>query len=65
MKTFVINIEHSLFFAEDIDDAFARLGRYFTGLAEEGIDAEELFISPAHITIKPAIADNRRNPLSP
>lgn len=48
---FVINIENGVFEAKDIDDAFARLGEYFTALANVGICAPTFFEPPLHVQI--------------
>ena len=51
MKTFKLKADVT-FEAESIDDAFTRLADYFKNLAEEGPDAERIFIT-GEIEIKP------------
>jgi len=40
------------FYANSIDDAFRRLSKHFASLAEQGLDASELFVDGS-IVIEP------------
>ncbi|MBI5634880.1 MAG: hypothetical protein HZA15_15540 [Nitrospirae bacterium] len=51
MKSFQLKADVT-FEAENIDDAFLRLSKYFYELAEEGTDAETLFTT-GQIEVRP------------
>lgn len=49
---FVIKAD-AQFQAEDIDDAFAKLGAHFKALAEQGLDGDDQLIERGTIDIRP------------
>lgn len=53
MRTFLIDIDGGSFQAADVDDAFARLGAYFTGMSENGLDTDSIF-DTGHVRIRRA-----------